>query len=141
MTFVASAHLTNGPNDYEQHLRVGRHALLSDEPEALGGQDRGPSPFQLVLSGLASCTAITLAMYAKRKGWTLGALKIDVRMFEEGEGRRIERVIAFDPALTDEQCVRLLEIAEKTPVTKGLRAGMPIATTRGTHGPPPAATA
>lgn len=126
---IAAAHLASGPG-YEQHIRVGHHSLVADEPAALGGNDAGPTPFQLVLSGLGACTAITLAMYAERKGFELGALKVDLKLFFEDDQRRIERVIGFDPALDEQRCARLLEIAEKTPVTKALRAGFAIETTR-----------
>lgn len=126
--FVASVHLTSGPG-YEQSIRAGRHRLIADEPPALGGKDAGASPFQLVLAGLGACTSITLAMYAERKGWDLGPVRIDLRMFEEAGVHRIERIIVFDPRVTEEQSVRLLEIADKTPVTKVVRAGATITTT------------
>jgi putative redox protein len=128
MTFLASVHLAS-ESGYSQRIRTGRHELVADEPQALGGHDLGPAPFQLVLSGLAACTAITLVMYAQRKSWPVGPLHIDLRMFEENDTHRIERVIKFDPAATDEQRARLLEVAEKTPVTKALRAGFAITTT------------
>jgi len=127
-TFVASAHLTSGAG-YEQRIRAGHHDLVADEPEALGGKDAGPAPFALVLAGLAACTSITLAMYAQRKGWTLGPLHVDLRLFREGDAHRIERTLRFDPAVTAEQRASCAAIAEKTPVTKALRAGFAIATT------------
>lgn len=130
MTFLASVHLTSG-SGYEQHIRAGHHELNADEPVALGGQDAGPAPFQLVLSGLAACTSITLSMYAKKKGWELGTLKVDLRVFEEGDKHRVERVLTFDPKVTEEQRVRLADIAERTPVTKALRGGFTIDTTIG----------
>jgi putative redox protein len=133
MSFIAQVHLKSGPG-YSQHITAGRHALTADEPESLGGKDEGPSPFQLVLSGLAACTSITFAMYAQRKGWSLGETRIAVRMFDQDGQRRIERLVEFDPALSEEQRARLLEIAEKTPVTKALREGFSITTTGSTHG-------
>lgn len=127
MSSLASAHITSRTG-LAQDIRVGHHTLISDEPEALGGHDEGPAPFQLVLAGLSACTSITLTMYANKKGWTLGPLTIDLRMFDEEAGRRVERKITFDPQVSDEQRARLLEIAEKTPVTKALRAGFVIDT-------------
>jgi putative redox protein len=127
MTLLASVHI-HSDTGYAQSIRAGRHTLIADEPEALGGADLGPSPFQLVLSGLGACTAITLEMYARRKHWTLGPLQIELRMFEQEQTQRVARVISFDPAVSDEQRARLLEIADKTPVTKALRAGFAIST-------------
>lgn len=125
--FLASAHSVSGEG-YEQRIRVGTHALTSDEPEALGGKDAGPSPYALVLSGLAACTAITLKMYAGRKGWSLGEVKVDLRIFREGQTERVERTVTVG-GVTDEQLARLGEIAEKTPVTKTLKRAVTIATT------------
>jgi putative redox protein len=127
-TFVASVHLTSGEG-YAQQIRAGHHTLVADEPEAQGGKDTGPAPFALVLSGLAACTSITLAMYAAKKGWTLGPLRVDLRLFRENEAMRVERTLHFDPAITAEQRASLAAIAEKTPVTRALRAGFTIDTT------------
>jgi putative redox protein len=124
---LGSAHATSGEG-YEQLIRLGRHELLADEPEARGGKDKGPNPFSLVLAGLATCTGITLQMYAKRHGWTLGALRVDVKGFVEEEQYRIRRVLTFPAEVPEEQRVRLAEIAEKTPVTRALRSGFAIET-------------
>jgi putative redox protein len=105
-----------------------RHRLLADEPIAAGGGDGGPSPVELVATGLAACTAITLRMYAERKGWELGAVSVDCRAWAEDGHHRFERTIGFGAPLSAEQRTRLGEIAEKTPVTKLVRAGAPIAT-------------
>ena len=125
---LGSAQSTSGEG-YQQRIQMGRHELIADEPEAGGGQDLGPNPFALVLAGLASCTGITLQMYAQRHGWKLGALRVDVRRFLDGEQHRIERVLNFPPHVPSEQRTRLAEIAEKTPVTRALRAGFVITTT------------
>jgi putative redox protein len=113
---------------YAQDIRAGHHDLRSDEPVAAGGTDSGPSPTSLLLSALGACTAITLRMYAGRKGWELGPLHVAVRMVREGKGHRLERDIRFGAPLTDEQRERLMEIADKTPVTRTLREGIPLAT-------------
>jgi putative redox protein len=124
----ASAHLISGEG-YEQHIQVGKHGLIADEPPAAGGHDTGPTPFGLVLAGLAGCTGITLRMYAERHGWQIGVLRVDVRLFVEGDQRSIQRVVTFSPEVSAEQRTRLAEIAERTPVTRALRAGLPIETT------------
>jgi len=102
--FVASAHSTSGETKYVQSIRLGHHTISADEPEALGGQDKGPAPFALLLGSLAACTAITLEMYAGRKSWDLGTVKIDLRMFRGPDGaERVERRIAIEKPLTDDQ--------------------------------------
>jgi putative redox protein len=133
MNLLATAHVTRGAVEHAQQIRTGRHTLTADEHAELGGLDAGPTPFQLVLSGLAACTSITLGMYAGKKQWPIGSTHIDLRMFEDGDTRSIERVISFDPALTPEQRTRMLEIAEKTPVTKALRPAFTITTRAATE--------
>jgi putative redox protein len=125
---VSAAHAESGPVPHAQSLRVGHHALTADEPASNGGGDAGPSPTGLLLGALAACTSITLRMYADRKSWDLGTVRVDVKLLRAGAAERIERVVRFGAALAPEQVTRLLEIAEKTPVTKLLKAGVPIAT-------------
>jgi putative redox protein len=126
--FIASAHSTSSAVPHEQRIRLGKHTVVSDEPEAQGGKDAGPPPFALVLAGLASCTAITLEMYAQRKGWAIGVVKVDLRLHREDDALRIERRIKLTAGLSDEQRARLLEIADKTPVTKSLKRAYAIET-------------
>jgi putative redox protein len=109
-------------------IRAGRHQLAADEPSSSGGTDRGPNPYQLLLSALAGCTSITLRMYAQRKQWELGEIDVDLQIFRSGDAERIERRIRFSGPLSAEQLSRLLEIAEKTPVTKTLKRGLAIET-------------
>jgi putative redox protein len=120
--------------DSAQGLRVeiqnGRHRLTADEPVAVGGTDAGPAPYQLLLSSLAACTAMTLRMYADRKGWTLGNIHVDAELHKDGEDSTgtIKRVVSFSAPLDAEQKQKLAAIAEKTPVTRTLKAGTPITT-------------
>jgi putative redox protein len=127
-TLLGTAHLDSGAAPYTQTIRAGRHTLTADEPAVLGGGDTGPAPYGLLASALAACTSITLRMYADRKGWTLGAVHVDVTIYREGEAERFERTIRLAPELTDEQRAKLAEIAEKTPVTKTIKRGAPIVT-------------
>jgi putative redox protein len=115
---------------YVGNIKNGRHTLTSDEPVVLGGTDGGSSPYQLLLSGLAACTAATLRMYADRKGWKLGAIHVDLELHKENEEDTgtITRLISFSEPLSDEQRTKLAAIAEKTPVTRTIKAGAPIAT-------------
>jgi len=127
MTLSATA--TIGRDRYATRIETGDHRLTADEPPANGGGDRGPSPYDLVLSGLAACTAITLRMYADRKAWPLESLSVGVRLHRGADqALRIERTVA-PTGLDAAQCARLAEIAEKTPVTLALKHGLPIDTT------------
>lgn|SRR5690348_1555342 len=125
---LAVAHVAAGAGRYEQHIRIGRHTVICDEPVAGGGGDAGPPPFGLLLASLGACTAMTLQMYAERKGWDVAGMRIDLVMIAGPEAARIERTITLGPTVSDEQRARLAEIAEKTPVTKAVRGGLPIAT-------------
>jgi putative redox protein len=111
-------------------LRAGAHHLVADEPAVNGGGDAGPSPFGLLLSGLAACSTMTLRMYAERKGWALETIEVEVRydLGEDGQAS-IDRTITLPFELPAEQRDRLAEIAERTPVTLAVRAGTPITTT------------
>lgn len=113
---------------YAQRIRSGRHEVTSDEPSSSGGTDTGQPPYALLLSSLGSCTSITLRMYGDRKGWTLGEIKVDLNFIKEGDAEAIEREVRFSAPLSEEQRARLLEIAEKTPVTVTLRRGVRIET-------------
>jgi putative redox protein len=126
-TFLDSA------EHYAATIQNGKHRLTADEPVALGGTDTGSSPYQLVLSGLAACTSITLRMYADRKGWSLGKVHVDVEIHKAGvdDTGKIKRVISFSEPLSEEQRAKLLAIAEKTPVTRTIMAGAPITTELG----------
>jgi putative redox protein len=118
---------------YRGDIRAGSHRFVVDEATGVGGNDEGPNPYQLVLAGLVQCTAATLRMYADRKGWELGKITVRARLMRSGDGAsridRIERTIGFAAAVSDEQRHRLGVIADRTPVTRTLREGVPIDTT------------
>ncbi len=123
-----TAHLESGAAPYAQQIKLGDHVVASDEPASRGGGGTGPSPTGLVLAGLAGCTSITLRMYADRKQWDLGTVRVGLKFLRAGAAERIERTLSFGAPLTPEQVARLLEIADKTPVTKMLKSGVPITT-------------
>jgi len=129
-TMILANATVTGDHGYAQRITTGAgHQLASDEPERRGGTNTGPAPFDLMLSSLGACTAITLRMYGDRKQWTLGTIDVKLRLTREGEGpMRIERCISVSEPIDGEQQMKLLEIADKTPVTKALVAGVPIQT-------------
>jgi putative redox protein len=117
-----------GEVDYAVDLHAGRHRLVADEPASHGVVDAGPGPFSLLRSGLAACTAITLRMYAQRKGWKLQSVDVDARLLRQGTEAHIDRIISLHGELDAAQQARLLEISEKTPVTLTLKGGVDIRT-------------
>jgi putative redox protein len=125
---------------FTQEITVGGHRFLSDEPEALGGTDRGPGPYDLLVAALGACTSMTVSLYARRKQWPLEAVTVRLRHAKvhasdcadcetkTGLLDRIERDIELHGALTDEQRARLVEIANKCPVHKTLTSEIEIRT-------------
>jgi putative redox protein len=103
-------------------VKAGDHALVADEPVEAGGQDLGPSPQELLAAALASCTAVTIEMYANRKGWDVSGLEVDVRYTpaERGCPTRFELVMKMPAHLEEEQIERLTAIAAKCPVHRTL---------------------
>jgi putative redox protein len=129
-TMILANATVTGENGYAQKISTAAHELTSDEPERRGGTNTGASPFELMLSSLGACTAITLRMYSQRKEWTLGHIDVKLRLLKDGDGpMRIERKISVGETLDAEQRTKLLEIADKTPVTRALAPGVPIETT------------
>ena len=107
---------------YTHDVALGRHTITADEPSFQGGQDLGPSPQELLAASLASCTAITMEMYADRKGWNIDGLEVDCTYTpaERGCPTRFELVMRMPPHLTEEQVERLQVIAAKCPVHRTL---------------------
>ncbi len=130
MARIAHTTIDNAAH-YACTLRAGHHALTADEPTSHGGTDTGPAPYQLLLAGLAACTAITLRMVAEKKSWNVGAIHVDLDFHKDSAEHtgRITRVVTFSEKLNDEQQARMAAVVEKTPVT--LKAGTPITTTFG----------
>lgn len=115
-----------GPN-YAVDIAAGRYHLVGDEGVKLGGQDKGPAPYDYLLAALGSCTVITLKMYADRKGWPLAGARVSLH-YQGGEAPLIERTLHLEGDLDEAQRARLADIAERTPVTLTLKNGVPITT-------------
>jgi putative redox protein len=101
-------------------LRLGAHVLLSDAATAEGGDDLGPDPHELLDAALASCTALTLMLYARRKGWRLEGVEAEVSHAEADGVYRMRRDIRLVGGLAPDERERLLEIANKCPVHRTL---------------------
>ena len=107
---------------FTHDLEVRQHHLTADEPEDMGGDDMGPSPQELLAASLASCTAITIEMYAKRKGWNTDGMEVDVNYTpaERGCVTRFELVMRMPAHLGEDEVERLRVIAAKCPVHRTL---------------------
>jgi putative redox protein len=133
---------TVGASGYRADVQAGPHAFIADEPIPLGGTGLGPTPYELLLGALSSCMAMTLRMYADRKGWPLHSVTIQLRTdrahqkdCEQCENSdvglpRIARRIDLAGPLTDDQRTRLHQIADRCPVKQTLERGLKVETER-----------
>ncbi len=132
--------MTRTGDGFRTEVQAGRHSLIADEPEAMGGTDKGPTPYDLLLAALGSCTGITLRMYADRKEWPLEEAIVhlthekihaeDCAHCDTSEGKidRIERELELVGELSTEQRDRLLDIANKCPVHRTLHSEVDVRT-------------
>ena len=107
---------------FRHTVQVRDHQVTVDEPHGAGGEDTAPDPREMLAVSLASCTAITMEMYAARKGWDIGHIEVDVEYSpaERGAPTRFELVMRLPDDLPDEQVERLRVIAAKCPVHRVL---------------------
>jgi len=125
---IATAAVTSEEKPYGVRIDAGGHALRGDEPADHGGADTGPTPFGLLLAGLGACTAITLRMYAEHQSWPLTGVDVELTYVVKDKNTRwIDRLITLH-GVDEDQRAKLAEIAEKTPVTRAVRAGTEIRT-------------
>jgi putative redox protein len=123
-----------GEGRFAQLVQAGRHRLRADEPVAVGGDDSGPGPYDLLLAALGACTSMTVRMYAEQKKWPLRRVSVELKHDKvhaadcaecetrEGKLDKIERVLTLEGELDDAQRQRLLEIANKCPVHRTLHS-------------------
>jgi putative redox protein len=106
----------------KQDVVVRDHHVTADEPREHGGDDSGPSPQELLAASLASCTAITMEMYAERKGWAVGEISVDVEYepAQRGSPTRFVMHVEMPKEVSEEQRERLMQIAAKCPVHRAL---------------------
>jgi putative redox protein len=107
---------------YRHDIRIRDHVVSADEPRDAGGDDTAPSPQELLAASLASCTAITMEMYAARKGWDVGEVEVSAEYLpaERGCPTSFKTILRFPEHLSDEQVDRLRQIAAKCPVHRTL---------------------
>ena len=135
---MATVIVVRSESGLRQEVTAGRHAFVADEPVSAGGTDAGPDPYALLLAALGSCTAMTLRLYADRKKWALGEIRIELshsRVYpqdcegcERPDSRidRIARKVVLTGDLDAAQVARLAEIAARCPVHKTLVAGVQV---------------
>ena len=113
------------PGTLRQEVVIdGKHRLITDEPEHLGGEGSAPAPHELLPAALASCVATTLVMYARTKAWELGEVSVAVDYDNRSTPRRFDVAIALGAELSDEQLRRLEKVAASCPVRRAVESGI-----------------
>jgi putative redox protein len=137
---VTHVSVSSAAPDFLENISAGRHVLQADEPGSVGGKDAAPTPYELLLASLGACKAITLRMYAKRRGWPLEEVHVDLSHAKvhgedcancDSQASLIDRIqveIRLVGDLSTEQRQTLLTIAEKCPVHRTLVSGVQIQT-------------
>ncbi len=129
-----------GDAGFTTEMKVGSHYITADEPERVGGNDFGPNPYEFVSAGLAACTAMTVQMYVRRKGWPLDNIEVHISYSKEhahdcqhcGEDSAkidtFRKAIKLEGDLEEKQIKRILEIADRCPVHRTLHSETQVIT-------------
>jgi len=132
MELIASISASLGSSDFVTNINNDTHTWMADEPLEIGGSNQGPNPYEMMLSALSSCSAITMKMYANRKAWPLQGVDIQCDLVKpELNGTSfIQRKMSLKGPLDMEQTDRLLQIADLSPIHKMLSHGIVIVSQR-----------
>jgi putative redox protein len=122
MAMTATARRAGNSLKHEVDVN-GRHTIVTDEPEHLGGTDEGPAPHELLAATLASCVATMIAMYAQNRGWDIGETAVAVDYDPDSSPRRFSIEVHLPSDLTPDQQRRLERVAETCPVRRALETG------------------
>ena len=122
MTMTATARRRGDTLEHQVDVN-GRHMLVTDAPERLGGTDHGPAPHELLPATLAACAATTVAMYARKRGWDIGELAVDADYDPDSTPRHVTLELHLSDGLTPEQRRRLERVARACPARRALEAG------------------
>ena len=129
---IAAVEVRNTSNTYTTEVNIGKHALIADEPIAVGGRELGPAPGDYLCTALASCKAITLRMYALRKNWAVGEILVKAQLVKGDEVasglNTFYCSVHFTGNLSEEQLKRLLEISKKCPIDRLLQKPSEVVT-------------
>ena len=117
-----------GEGKLQQVIEIGPHRVLADAALESGGDASGPAPHDLLAAALAACTALTVTMYARRKGYALDDIAVSIQHGQEGTAYVLRRTIRYSGALSAEETQRLTDIANQCPVHKTLTGQMHILT-------------
>ena len=129
MSIIASAKVLTLPEPWKGEVTSGTHQFLTDKPESFGGHDTGPAPYDFLTASLASCTMITLRMYAQHKQINLGDFSVEVDFYTNREQQeKMTRRIIFEQIPSQVLQEKLLNVCSKTPVTKTLLRSLDIQT-------------
>jgi putative redox protein len=122
MSMTATARRVGNTLKHEVDVN-GRHVIVTDEPERLGGTDKGPAPHELLAAMLASCVATMIAIYAQNRGWDVGEIVVDVDYDTDSVPRRVAIDVHLPDELTTDQRRRLERVAETCPARRALEVG------------------
>jgi putative redox protein len=122
MSMTAVARSVDGQLRHQVDVN-GRHVIVTDEPERLGGTDAGPAPHELLPAMLASCVSTMITLYARTKEWELDEVRVEVVYDPESTPRRVDVRVYLPEGLSREQVSRLRRVADTCPARRALEAG------------------